>query len=66
VSVAGYYALAHDTLKSLAWLERALPARDPNLPYIGVLPMFRDLRQEDRFHVILGALALPVPEAPSS
>jgi hypothetical protein len=51
---------AMQTGKSIyAWLEQAFAERDPNMPFIGVNPIFDPLRAEPRFQALLKAMGLP-------
>ena len=58
VEVAEFHARAGDSERALAWLERALEARDQNLPYIGVVPTLASLRNEQRFLELLRQMNL--------
>ena len=44
--------------EALAWLEKALASHDPNMPYIGVDPIFDPLRADPRFQDLLRRLKL--------
>ena len=46
----------HD--EALTWLEKAYEARDPNIPYLSVDPIFDDLRDHPRFRELLRRLSL--------
>ena len=54
------YAMAGDLARSLDLLERAYEDREPNLPFIGCLPIFDGLRSEPRFQALLRKMNLPV------
>ena len=43
---------------ALVWLEKAYEARDPNMPYLGVDPIFEDLRSDPRFQDLLRRMRL--------
>jgi hypothetical protein len=45
--------------EALAWLERGVDARDPNMPYLGVTPNYRVLHAEPRFQALLRRIGLP-------
>jgi tetratricopeptide (TPR) repeat protein len=51
---AGQHDLALD------WLERAYEARNPNLPYISVTPVFDAIRSDPRFRALLQRMNLPM------
>ena len=53
------YAMAGDRALALDWLERAYADRDPNMPFIGVNPIFDPLRAEPRFQTLLRQMNLP-------
>jgi serine/threonine-protein kinase len=60
--VASLYARAGDRDSALAWLERGLAAREPNLPYIGATPspgIWEFVHDEPRFQALLRAMHLP-------
>jgi serine/threonine-protein kinase len=59
VWVAGSYVRAGERARALEWLERALEARDPNLPSVNPDPDFDGLRSEPRFQAILRRMNLP-------
>lgn len=46
----------HD--QALEWLEKAYEARDPNIPYLSVDPIFDDLRDDQRFQDLLRRMKL--------
>jgi len=46
--------------EALDWLEKAFEARDPNVPYLSVDPIFDDLRAKPRFQDLIRRLKLPV------
>ncbi len=58
-SVATWYARAGENDRALEWLERAYEARDPNLVYIGVQPLFDSVRDDPRFQDLLRRMNLP-------
>jgi TolB-like protein len=58
--IADMYAYAGDKDRTLAWLERGFEEQDPNIPYIGVSPLWVDLLGEDsRFQDLLWKMKLP-------
>jgi len=54
------YTRAGKNDDALEWLERAYEAHDPNMPYIGVDPIFDILRDEPRFKDLLRRMNLPL------
>jgi serine/threonine protein kinase len=60
--VAGLYMRAGDSAQALEWLEKGLEARDPNMPYVNVLPTYDTLRSDPRFQDLLRRMNLPVDE----
>jgi serine/threonine-protein kinase len=57
--IARLYAHAGNHDLTIDWLERAFEAREPNLPYIGVVPVFGGLRNDPRFVDLLRRMNLP-------
>jgi TolB-like protein len=53
------YAMAGDRARALDWLEKAFADRDPNMPYIGCMPIFDPLRSDPRFKALLRQMNLP-------
>ena len=53
------YTRAGDAGRALDYLERAFEARDPNLPYLSVDPIFDFMRGEPRFQALIRRLGLP-------
>jgi len=60
ITVAKLYVRAGQTDRALDWLEKAFEARDPNMPYIGVAPIWDDLRGDPRFQNLLRRMNLPM------
>jgi Tfp pilus assembly protein PilF len=58
VFVAGWHLRAGDTDGALAWLERALEARDQNLPYVNSVQLWNPLRDDPRFAGLLRRMNL--------
>jgi tetratricopeptide (TPR) repeat protein len=54
------YLIAGDKVRALDWLEKAYQARDPNMPYLGCMPILGSLRSEPRFQALLRRMNLPV------
>jgi TolB-like protein len=57
--IATLYVRANNTEKSLDWLEKALKAEDPNMPYINCDPIFDKIRETDGFQRLLKKMGLP-------
>jgi tetratricopeptide (TPR) repeat protein len=53
------YTRAGKNDQALEWLEKAYQARDPNIPYLSVDPIFDHLRGDPRFQDLLRRLNLP-------
>ena len=58
-SIARRYVDAGEYDTSIDWLEKAYDARDPNLPYVPVLPFYDPLRSNTRFRDLLRRMNLP-------
>jgi TolB-like protein/Tfp pilus assembly protein PilF len=58
VLAARWHVRAEDAEGALAWLERALEARDQNLPYINAVPFWDPLRSDPRFAGLLRRMNL--------
>ncbi len=58
--IATLFTRAGKNAEALDWLERALEAHDPNVPYIGADPIFDILRTEPRFQDFLRRMKLPL------
>jgi TolB-like protein/tetratricopeptide (TPR) repeat protein len=54
------YTRAGKKDEALDWLEKAVEARDPNVPYLSIDPIFDDLRANPRFQKLIHRLNLPV------
>jgi class 3 adenylate cyclase/TolB-like protein/tetratricopeptide (TPR) repeat protein len=61
VFAARWQMRAEDTDRALTWLERALVARDQNLPYINAAPLWDPLRGDPRFIGLLRRMNLEPP-----
>jgi tetratricopeptide (TPR) repeat protein len=59
VEVAIMYAFAGENGQALDWLKRGFEARDPNIPYIHILPALRELHGEPEFVELLRKAGLP-------
>jgi tetratricopeptide (TPR) repeat protein len=53
------YTRAGKNDEALEWLEKAYQARDQNMPYLGVDPIFDALRGDLRFQSLLQRMKLP-------
>jgi TolB-like protein/Tfp pilus assembly protein PilF len=60
------YAMAGDRALALDWLERSYADREPNMPYIGIDPVFDPLRSEPRFQALLRKMNLPLAPPPGA
>jgi serine/threonine-protein kinase len=56
---ATLYAFAGMKDQALKWLDKGFDARDPNMVYIGVYPVFDLLRDDPRFQELLRRMNLP-------
>jgi serine/threonine-protein kinase len=56
--VARRYVDASEYDTSVDWLEKAFEARDPNLPYVPVLPFYDPLRSNPRFQELVRRMNL--------
>jgi tetratricopeptide (TPR) repeat protein len=61
--VAKHYLYAGDIERAMDWIERAHEARDPNLPYVGVEPIWDPLHSDPRFLALLRKMNLPTTDA---
>jgi len=59
MTIATLYAYAGDRDATVSWLERGFVSREPNLPYIGVTPLFEFLRDDPRFKSLVKGMRLP-------
>ena len=57
--IATLYTRAGMNEEAIDWLEKAYEARDQNMPYISVDPIFDHLRNEPRFQDLLQQMKLP-------
>ncbi len=57
--VARLYMYAGHGGRALDWLERSLEAREPNMRYVGVVPVYAGLHDDPRFRDLLRRMALP-------
>jgi len=57
--IATLYTRAGKNHKALDWLEKAFQDRDANMSFIGVDPIFDELRNEPRFGKLMKKLKLP-------
>ena len=60
VKLAMLYALAGNTDKMLDWIEKGYIRKNPNMPYMGVTPVYRPYYDEPRFIEIMQRMNLPV------
>lgn len=59
VEIAIQHLFAGLNDRALEWLERSFEAHDPNMPYIGIWPMFDPLHDHPRFQDLLRRMNLP-------
>jgi tetratricopeptide (TPR) repeat protein len=59
LGLAGLFAHAGEPERVLEWLENAYEAHDPNLPYVGAIPLFDIVRDDPRFQDLLRRMNLP-------
>jgi hypothetical protein len=60
MQIAYPYALAGEDEKAIDWLERAVEQHDQNVPYMGVQPVFRHLRDNPRFQALAQKVGVPL------
>ncbi len=58
-TIAKMYLFAGKENKALDWLEKAYETRDPNLPYVRVVPIFDSVRSDPRFQDLLRRMNFP-------
>jgi TolB-like protein/DNA-binding winged helix-turn-helix (wHTH) protein len=58
-NIADFYFQAGDKSKALDWMEKALEAHDPNLPFALSLPVYDGLHSEPRFQDLLRRMNFP-------
>lgn len=63
--IATLYTRAGNKEKAISWLQKAYSARDNNMPYLGVDPIFDILRADPRFQDLLDKVNLSSIEFPS-
>ncbi len=56
--VAIWYAAAGENDRALEWLEKAYDARDSGMPYLGVHPIWNELRDDPRYRDLLRRMKL--------
>jgi len=59
VDVAYFFVKAEQRDLAFEWLEIAYEAHNPNLPYIGAIPLFDIVRDDPRFQDLLRRMNLP-------
>jgi hypothetical protein len=57
--IAEVYAFRQESDKAFEWLERAYEQRDAGLPEIKTDPLFKSLRHDSRYTVLLKRMSLP-------
>ena len=66
IQIAELYLFAGKKELALDWLEKGYEEREPNLPYIRVLPTFDSLRSEPRFQNLIRRMHFPVEKGGST
>ena len=56
--IATLYTRAGMPDEALGWLEKALEAHDPNMPYLSIDPIFDYMREDPRFQILLTKVGL--------
>ena len=59
ITLAALFSAAKRPEEALDWLERGYEIRDPDMPYIGVLPYIFSDRQDALFQDLLRRMNLP-------
>jgi tetratricopeptide (TPR) repeat protein len=59
IPVAGYFAIAGDNDRALEWLEKAYEERIPDMVFLGVRPVWDNLRDDRRFQDLMRRMNLP-------
>ena len=62
----GPYVSAGEEEEALFWLEEAVEARNQNMPYIGVGPMFELLHEHPRFRELTERIGIPILTGPAT
>ncbi len=62
--IATLYTRAGNKEKALSWLQEAYAVRDNNMPYLGVDPIFDNLKEDPRFQDLLNKVNLTSTEYP--
>ncbi len=58
--IADSYAYAGNKEKTMDWMDKGVEVGDPNMPYIGVMPHYVDLlNDEPRYQELLRKMNLP-------
>ncbi len=58
VSIAAAYLALGEPDSAFQWLEKAYELRDGNLPWVRLIPMFDDLRSDQRYFALMKKLKL--------
>ena len=59
LDVATLYTYAGDNNRALEWLEKGYEGRNPDMPYLGLFPIFDPLRDDPRFQDLLRRMNFP-------
>jgi serine/threonine-protein kinase len=57
--ISVHYERAGDIDRALEWMERGYESRDPDMPYIGAMPLSEELRAKPGFQDLLRRMNLP-------
>jgi len=56
--IATLYTRANMPEEALVWFKKALEARDPNMPYLNIDPIFDYMREDPRFKNLVSKVGL--------
>lgn len=60
LTIARFYLLSRRPDQAFEWLERAFDQKDPNLPFLGVVPFMRPYRDDPRYRDLARRVGLPL------
>ncbi len=64
INTAALYTLAGDRESAIDWLYQAFEARNQNMPYMGVIPLYEGLHDEPRFRDLMRLMNLRIVTGP--